>query len=99
MCIRIRRALRLPALVACLALSPLPSHAQSWPQHPVKLIVPLGPGSGADLGARLLADRLTKQWHQSVVVENRPGGDGSVAITAVLNARDDHTLMFGPSRG
>src|SRR5262249_38768547 len=46
---------------------------------------------------RLLADRLTKHWGQSVVVENRPGGDGSIGITAVLNAHDDHTLMFGPS--
>jgi tripartite-type tricarboxylate transporter receptor subunit TctC len=85
------------ALVAWLAVSALPLQAQGWPQHPVKLVVPLGPGSGADLGARLLADRLTKHWGQSVVVENRPGGDGSTGITAVLNARDDHTLMFGPS--
>ena len=85
------------ALVALLAVSALPLQAQSWPQHPVKLVVPLGPGSGADLGARLLADRLGRRWNQSVVVENRPGGDGSIGITAVLNAHDDHTLMFGPS--
>src|SRR3989442_13182332 len=45
----------------------------------------------------LLADRLTKRWGQTVVVENRPGGDGVVAINTVLNARDDHMLMFGPS--
>jgi tripartite-type tricarboxylate transporter receptor subunit TctC len=85
------------ALVAWLAGLALPSQAQSWPQGPVKLVVPLGPGSGADLGARLLADRLTKRWGQSVVVENRPGADGTIGITAVLSARDGHTLMFGPS--
>jgi tripartite-type tricarboxylate transporter receptor subunit TctC len=63
----------------------------------VSFVVPLGAGSGADIGARLLADRLSKRWGQTVVVENRPGGDGMVAIGAVLNARDDHMLMFGPS--
>ena len=71
--------------------------AQSWPQRPVKFILPLGPGAGADLTARMLAERLTKQWGQPVVVENRPGGDGVVAINAVLSARDDHTLLYAPA--
>jgi len=74
-----------------------PARAQNWPQRTVKLILPLGPGSGADIGARLYADRLSKRWGQSVVVENRPGADGIVAINAFINARDDHTLLFGPS--
>src|SRR5262249_28148716 len=52
-----------------------PLLAQSWPQRPVKFIVSLGAGSGADIGARLLAERLTTRWNQPVVVENRPGGD------------------------
>jgi tripartite-type tricarboxylate transporter receptor subunit TctC len=63
----------------------------------VKFILPLGPGAGADVGARLLADRLTKRWGQPVVVENRPGADGVVAITAFISARDDHTFFFGPA--
>ena len=71
--------------------------AQSWPQRPVRLIVPLGPGSGADLTARLLGDPLSKMWGQPVVVENRPGADGVIGINAVLNARDDHVLFFGPT--
>jgi tripartite-type tricarboxylate transporter receptor subunit TctC len=75
----------------------VPTQAQTWPQRPVKLILPLGPGSGADISARLYADRLTKRWGQSVVVENRPGADGIVAINAFITARDDHTLLFGPS--
>jgi len=86
--------------LACLALYASyasPSHAQTWPQRSVHFVLPLGAGSGADIGARLLADRLTKRWGQTVVVENRPGGDGVVAINTVLNARDDHMLMFGPS--
>ena len=54
----------------------------------------LGPGSGADIGARLFADRLSQRWGQPVVVENRPGGDGIVAITAFIGAKDDHTLLY-----
>jgi tripartite-type tricarboxylate transporter receptor subunit TctC len=71
--------------------------AQSWPSRPVKLILPLGPGSGADIGARLFADRLTSRWGQPVVVENRPGGDGVIAVNALLSAKDDHTLFWGPT--
>ena len=85
-------------LIAVLAaLAPLAAHAQSWPQRPVKFVLPLGPGSGADLTARMLAERLSKQWGQPVVVENRPGADGVVAINAVIQARDDHTLLYAPA--
>jgi tripartite-type tricarboxylate transporter receptor subunit TctC len=82
---------------SCLSLAAAPTQAQTWPQRPVKFILPLGPGAGADIGARLFADRLAKRWGQSVVVENRPGADGIVAISAVIAARDDHTLLWGPS--
>jgi tripartite-type tricarboxylate transporter receptor subunit TctC len=73
------------------------SQAQTWPQRPVRFIVSLGPGSGADIGARLLADRLTSLWGQPVVVENRPGGDGVVAINAFISANDDHVLLYTPT--
>jgi tripartite-type tricarboxylate transporter receptor subunit TctC len=78
-------------------LAPAPGQAQSWPQRTVKFVVPLGPASGVDIGARLFADRLSARWGQSVVVENRPGGDGMVAINAFLGAGDDHTLLFAPT--
>jgi tripartite-type tricarboxylate transporter receptor subunit TctC len=86
----------LTGLAAALALC-LPASAQDWPQRSVRFIVTLGPGSGADIGARLVADRLAKRWNQPVVVENRPGGDGLVAISAFVNANDDHVLLFAPS--
>lgn len=86
--------LALALVLSVLSLQALP---QSWPQRPVKFILPLGPGSGADITGRLLADRLSKRWGQPVVVENRPGGDGVIAINAVISARDDHTLLYGPS--
>jgi tripartite-type tricarboxylate transporter receptor subunit TctC len=69
----------------------------SWPQRAVRFIVPLGPGSGADIGARLFADKLAARWGKPVVVENRPGGDSIVAITAFVSAHDDHTLLFAPA--
>ncbi len=69
----------------------------SWPQRNVRFIVPLGPGSGADIGARLFADKLAARWGKPVVVDNRPGGDAIVAITAFLSAHDDHTLLFAPA--
>ncbi len=95
-----RREFVLVAAAATL-LSPLASFAaaadQAWPTRPVKFILTLGPGSGADIGARLLADRLGQRWGQAVVVENRPGGDGIVAINAFVGAHDDHQLLFSPT--
>jgi tripartite-type tricarboxylate transporter receptor subunit TctC len=84
-------------LVLILALASSIAAAQSWPQRPVKFILSLGPGSGADITGRMLADRLSKQWGQPVVVENRPGADAVLAINAVIAAKDDHTLLYGPS--
>ena len=63
----------------------------------MKFILPLGPGAGADIGARLFAERLSAKWGQPVVVENRPGGDGFVAIGAFTSAKDDHVLLWGPA--
>ena len=80
-----------------LALVSSVAFAQAWPQRPVKFVCPLGPGSGADITGRLLAERLATRWGQPVVFENRPGGDGVIAINAVISAKDDHTLLYGPS--
>lgn len=79
------------SLTVCLNAT---SHAQSWPQRGVKLILPLQAGSATDVTARLFAERLSERWGKPVVVENRPGPDGLVAVTAFVSARDDHTLLF-----
>jgi tripartite-type tricarboxylate transporter receptor subunit TctC len=80
-----------------LLLAGAPSHAQSWPQRPVKLILPLGAGSGVDITARLVGERLSAKWGQSVVIENRPGGDGVIALTSFISGRDDHSLLMSPT--
>ena len=73
------------------------TQAQNWPTQTVKFVIPLGPGAGVDITARLVADKLSAKWGQPVVVENRPGGDAFVAITGVLSANDTHTLLFAPA--
>ena len=87
----------IPVALLAVLFEAAPASAQSWPTRAVKFILTLGPGSGADIGARLLADRLTKNWNQPIVIENRPGGDGTVAINAFVGAQDDHVLLFAPS--
>jgi tripartite-type tricarboxylate transporter receptor subunit TctC len=99
---RLRHALLTLAICAAAALAvgsfaQAQMSGQSWPQRPVRFIIPLGPGSGVDITARLLADKLAVKWGQPVVVENRPGGDAFLAITAVLSAHDDHVLLFAPA--
>ena len=94
---RVGAAVLWSAVVSAFALSVSPSPAHAWPDRPVKFILPLGPGAGVDITARMVADRLSKRWDQPVVVENRPGGDAMVAIAAFTGAQDDHTLLFSPA--
>ena len=93
-----RRHFALAAL-ATLALGAAPAFAQSsaWPQRSVRFILPLGPGSGVDIGSRLIADRLSQKWGKPVVIENKPGGDAIVAITAFTGANDYHTFLMAPT--
>ncbi|MFN3349349.1 Bug family tripartite tricarboxylate transporter substrate binding protein [Pseudorhodoplanes sp.] len=71
--------------------------AQTWPQRPVKFVLPFGAGSATDVAARLMTDKLQAKWGQPVVIENRPGADGLLAINAFLQANDDHTLLYSSS--
>jgi tripartite-type tricarboxylate transporter receptor subunit TctC len=74
-----------------------PASAQSYPQRAVRFILPFGPSAGVDITARMLAEPLAARWGKPVVVENRPGGDGIVAINTFTSANDDHTLLFVPT--
>ena len=71
--------------------------AQPYPSKPVRLILPFGPGSATDIAARLLQERLTATWGKPIVIENKPGGDGIVAINAFVTAADDHVLLYASS--
>jgi tripartite-type tricarboxylate transporter receptor subunit TctC len=91
-----RTFLRLASGVAALPAVSGFAGAQTYPARPVKFILPFGPASGIDIAARLFADRLGARWGKPVVVENRPGGEGLIAIGAFVSANDDHTLLFSP---
>src|SRR6476646_569705 len=82
---------------ALVAFSCLPglSHAQSpYPSQPIKLIVPYAPGGVPDTTARLLAQRLQDRVGQTVVVENRAGGNGGVAAAVIAAAPADGYTLF-----
>ena len=71
--------------------------ADAFPDRPVRLIVPFGPGGGTDLLARVVAERAGKELGQNVVVENRAGGGATVGIVALVQARPDgYTLAICP---
>ncbi len=73
----------------------LTATAQDYPSKPVKLIVTYTPGGGADTTARIFAERLSELWKQQVVVENRPGGGGSIGAELVFRApADGYTLLL-----
>jgi tripartite-type tricarboxylate transporter receptor subunit TctC len=85
------------ALLGTLALPLLatPSLAQSWPDRSVRLIVPYAAGGPTDTVARLLAERLSANLSQRVVVENRAGGSAMIGTEAVARApKDGSTLLF-----
>jgi tripartite-type tricarboxylate transporter receptor subunit TctC len=90
--IPIIRAVAACALAGWMAHAP----AQSFPSRPARIIVPFPPGQAADIFARLVADRLTTTWGQSVIVENRAGGAGVIGAEAAARAKPDgYTVLMG----
>jgi tripartite-type tricarboxylate transporter receptor subunit TctC len=68
----------------------------AFPNRPVRLIIPYAPGGATDTTARPLADRLRERWGQAVIVDNRPGASGNIALEiAASSAPDGHTLFVG----
>jgi len=90
-----RRTLGLAALaLAAAGWLPATAGAQQFPTKPVRIITPFPVGGGPDGVARLVADKLSRTWGQPVVVENRPGGNGFIAIDAFKRgAKDGHDLI------
>lgn len=88
----------LTAMVAATAFLAGASHAQAeekFPARPIRLLVPFGPGSQTDILARWIAEKMGENWHQQVVVDNRPSAGGTIASEFMLGANPDgHTLMM-----
>ena len=84
-------------LLALIAM-PMQALAQAYPAKPVRVIVPFPPGQAADIFARMVAERLSQVWGQSVFVENRAGGGGVPGVMAGKQAAPDgYTLLVGTS--
>ena len=90
------RTIAVAAVAAvALATTALPVQAQgTYPNHTVKIIVGVGPGSGADLLARIVAEEFQKQFNQPFIVENRVGASAQIAATAVKNAAPDGYTLY-----
>jgi tripartite-type tricarboxylate transporter receptor subunit TctC len=86
-------------LVSVLASAPALSHAaETWPQRPLRLVVPVPPGGASDFTARILGAKLGELLGQQIVVENRGGAAGTIASDLVAQATPDgHTLLFSSS--
>ena len=97
------RCLKLSVLVGCVFVFAGAAHGQTdrkaadpYPAKTVRLMIPFGTGSGADIIGRLMADKLSQTWRRPVVVENRPGATGSIAAEYVARAEPDgYTLLLG----
>lgn len=84
-------------LFAAALLFSLAAHAQDYPAKPVRIIVPNPAGGGADLLARIIADKLWEKWGQPFIVENRAGAAGNIGMEAAFKAAPDgYTLVFTP---
>src|SRR4051812_47330314 len=93
---RLVRALARPLLLASLMLAAAgASFAQSYPNKPIRMIVPFSPGGGADSLARPLAERLRAKLGQTILVENKAGAGSNIGTAEVAQAKPDgYTLLI-----
>jgi len=83
------------AIVLCLASS-VTHAAEVYPAKPIRLIVPVAPGGGADITARAVAQKLAAIWGQQIIVDNRAGAGGTVGMEIGAHAAPDgHTILEG----
>ena len=86
---------RLLGSAVALLAAPVVARADAWPDKPIQLVVPVGPGGINDITSRLIAQKLTDRLGQTVVVVNRPGAGGIIGSEAVAKASPDgYTILM-----
>jgi tripartite-type tricarboxylate transporter receptor subunit TctC len=90
------KLIRLMLVIACVAAAPAAYPAEKFPTRPVRLIIPYSPGGATDITARQLQGRISERWGQPVIVDNRAGASGNIALElAGRAAPDGYTLFVG----
>src|SRR5260221_13928635 len=86
-------------LLALLSVISTSAQAQEWPSRPIRFIVPYPAGGSTDVGARAIADSLSRSLGQQIVVENKSGASGNVGFEAAAHsAPDGYTVLIGPDQ-
>ena len=86
----------LTALVVAATATIAPAMAQDYPSKPVTLVVPFAPGGSSDVISRFVGQKLSEMWKQSVIIDNKAGGGGQIAMSGVARAAPDgYTLILG----
>lgn len=92
---RFHKAIALGATAAAFMAFALPAQAQSWPNQTVRIVIPFPPGGSTDLVSRMMAAHFQTAWKQSVIVENKPGGNGMLGPTYVVKSKPDgYTILL-----
>ncbi len=81
-------------LVLAALCAPGAPRAQAWPDRPVRWVLSQPPGSGPDIVARILSERLARTWGQAIVIDNRPGGQNTIGAQAAARSAPDGTSFY-----
>src|ERR1700741_262503 len=96
--IRSRTAVEVCLLTSAFFLGIVPATAQNYPAKPVRMVIPIGPGSSMDITGRVVAQRMAEAWGQTVIPDNRPGAGANIGADHVAKSvPDGYTILFTSS--
>ena len=85
-------------LLVAMLTAAVPASAQTYPSKPIRFVVPYAPGGIVDTAARIIGAKLTEAWGQQIVVDNKPGGNATIGMSAAAKAAPDgYTILIASS--